>query len=917
MRKSIGWLAVFSVALLVGCSSSVDGGLSEGDAFPPLVVPPEPSVPPSAQQRIDAALENGDPATLADEDADDLLALAIYEAGKLQNQQMTALRNIFISDVSQQLDFTTNSLNISPRQATVAFPYLVADNGNVLASASMQEQGRAIAYGRDVLEHIEGSNQAHKPLLNRGVNWLVHNDASQEITQLKYAIVGYDNNRFSKYLTSRDIKFEKLTCDLNNTKNTCWQNAELLVFGYSTQASPEREAQIKQYQQAGANILYIHASWTDSAGGRQVVHGLGMEMGGYPGNYFQGENGVKINKARTVAETLKRTNQFGDLYDTLNMLADTDLQHDFKADPMPTNTISKYMNELGNLQSGGVALFSADYTEIYRLLVLWADLWRTQVVYNQPQMRITGDANTFLRAYASDSFLYFPRQHTKVNPQGAGDYMPKINQPMQPNGTEIVEVTIAQKDGFTAIGRGAIAGGAVQIEVEDGADINYLGVQTSYVRTFGNPLTDKYERPRRPHSFTIPLKTSGVTHFVTPFGGPLFLRYTGAKAGVTVKLKITGAVNYSHFDFTRKMSDDEMAAAVDALQQGEFGWQTLKFVGGEIQQTLKYAKSAMGNRDPQDYVVGDLQNQLFKSNHIAMGFNNETMSSAGQTTCSTLGWDCTGNTHNAPSVQHFIGWLAACGFLCSGNPSDGAAGLAVGWGWAHELGHNTVQRIFNIQSCVVECDNNVLAAATMLRLYATLNKNEDPRLNYADLHAKLSEGLATGKIGTDLQKDMNGRMWYGQGVDQNTYRGVFFELSFLYSKHRLNMTKPDITSTLEFLGLLNIGTRLVDRNLGKNPSESDLDKYAMRGFAGGGKDNISNEDLLYVLSSKIIGKDLMDIFTMYGLPVSAQAQQAVEALNLSKAAREFYVVPNKGNDIAGGQWLAITGNTLPDWPVGF
>lgn len=80
VRKSIRWLVVFSVALLVGCSNSVNVDLSGDDVLLPLVMPSKPSVPPSAQQRIDAALEDGNPATLANEDADNLLALAIYEA---------------------------------------------------------------------------------------------------------------------------------------------------------------------------------------------------------------------------------------------------------------------------------------------------------------------------------------------------------------------------------------------------------------------------------------------------------------------------------------------------------------------------------------------------------------------------------------------------------------------------------------------------------------------------------------------------------------------------------------------------------------------------------------------------------------------------------------------------------------------
>ncbi|MEN9464852.1 MAG: hypothetical protein RL217_1033 [Pseudomonadota bacterium] len=871
------------------------------------------------QQRIESAISSGNPSALQPEDAASLLQQAISEAGRLQNLQQANIKNIYIDGISPELDFTTNSLSIFPRQATVAFPYLVANNGNVLASISLQGKGRGLAYGRDMLEHLNTGNVAHKPLFNRTFNWIVLGDANQKVTKLKYAITGYDNNRFNQYLTSRNIQSEKIMCDLNDSNNSCWQQADLLVFGSGAAASTSREKQIKQYQEAGKPILYLHASWANSNGGRQVVHGLGMEMGDYPGNYFQSADGIKIRADRPLADTLKRSDQFGDLYKTLNMLADPQLVHNFSEDITPTNTITKYMNELGSIQSASIKLFSSDYTQIYRLLVLWADLYRTQLVYKQPEILVTGNANKFLSAYASDSFLYSARKHTKTNPEGAGDYMPKAAQFMQVNGSEIIEVTIAQGSGATAIGLGAIPGGAVQIEIVDAAGLSYLGVQTSHIRTYGNPLqkTDagnyEYDRPRRPHSFTVPLNATEATDFITPFGGPLFLRYEGGAQGKVVKLKITGAVNYSHFDFTKTMSDEEMAYAISALEQGEFGWQTLKFVGGEIQQTLYYARSAMGKRDPKDYVVNDLQNQLFKSNHMAMGFNNEKMAASGVVTCAALDWDCTSAVHNAPSVQHFIGWLAACGFLCSGNPSDGASGLAVGWGWAHELGHNTVQRIFNILSCQVECDNNVLAAATMLRLYDTKKGTTKPNLDYPDLYKRLGNSLATGKTGVPLQEEMRKDLW-DSGVDQNSMRPVFFELSFLYSKHRLGMNKPNITSTLEFLALLNIGTRLVDRTLGNTPTEAMLDKYAMRGFAKGGAEGISNTDLLYVLSSKIIGKNMRDVFYMYGLPISDKALAAVSAVTSKQASMEFYAVPLNGNDIENGQWLTVSVASRPAWP---
>lgn len=95
--------------------------------------------------------------------------------------------------------------------------------------------------------------------------------------------------------------------------------------------------------------------------------------------------------------------------------------------------------------------------------------------------------------------------------------------------------------------------------------------------------------------------------------------------------------------------------------------------------------------------------------------------------CNKLGWDCTGIIHRAPNVQHFVGWIAACGFLCSGNPSDGSTGIDTGWGWVHELGHNTVQDVLTMVfpstetrkpiGCGVECNNNILAGLSMMSKY--------------------------------------------------------------------------------------------------------------------------------------------------------------------------------------------------------
>lgn len=779
-------------------------------------------------------------------------------------------------------------------------------------------KGRGLAYGDDIFRLLNGTQNAHRPLFNRAFNWLVDGSADKTPDHINYIVSGYPDgdNKITTYLNLRDIPFTKIDCDINNASNSCWKQADILILGRGVKSSKTLESQIRHYQEAGKAIFYIHNSWTDSPGGRQVVHAMGMEMSGYPGNYYAGNDGLSISASRTAADNVERTGQFNDIHSMLTMLANKNLVHDFTTDTKPTDTISRLMTTLNDMQSNGFDIFKEKNTKIYRLLVLWADLQRKSIIYNQPEMRVSGDANTFLRDYASDSFLYFARKYTTVPPRGAGDYMPEAAQNMAVSTKpETVTVTIAQQSGFTAIGLGAKPGGTIAIDVVDADGIDSLDIQTNHIRTYGNPLSDNYQRPRHPQSFTIPLHKTGTTDFVTPFGGPLFLHYSGAQHGDKVILKITGAVHYSAFDFTQPMSAGDTAQAVYELDQGDFGWQTVKFVGGEVQQTINNARDAMGDLDPEVYVVDYLENQLFKSNHIAMGFNNETLTAQGQSVCIFLAWNCDGPIHDAPVVQHFVGWLAACGFLCSGNPSDGAAGIDARWGWAHELGHNTVGRIFTILTCLVECDNNVLSSATMIRRYATLGDNISPWLNYPELYQIIKAGLETGKQGESLQKEVKANLWDSSDVGQGSLRPIFFELGYLYSKDQLGMSKPNAKMTLEFLGLINIGRRLMDGTIDAESSSVEKDKYGVREFTFSDGDGVSNEDLLYVISSKVIGKDLRDIFTMYGIPVTQKALDSIAVLGLDTAARAFYAVPQQNsNDIPNGQWLDLSGSNYPDWP---
>lgn len=574
--------------------------------------------------------------------------------------------------------------------------------------------------------------------------------------------------------------------------------------------------------------------------------------------------------------------------------------------------------DLRRFEGSGINIFADEYLQkpyldAQRRMVLWADLYRRGVDYGQVRR---SNSTQFYRTLAADSLSFAVRKAEQA-PQNFADWMPTTAKNLAGSAQwENMEVTIPQASGRTAIGRGAIPGQALEIEVVDAAGAN-LGVRIGNIRTRGNPLSqENYTRPRQPDGHYAALQTGKTLQYVTAWGGALFLEYSNATAGTVVKLRIRNGLKYAHFDFSRTPSQQEIDDAVAALNRGDFGWNTAKFIGGEVQQTIGFAKSAVGNRTPQEYVEVRLKDMIFNSNHMANGFNNIPLSAHQQTVCDDLAWDCSSNLHRQPNSQHFVGWLAACGFLCSGNPSDGSASISPGWGWWHELGHNTVPRYMTLTfqvdggtvGCGTECNNNILANASAMRQYALTNGAENTNgdsINHKSFYAAIVKSRATGKTGENLRQEMFNNLW--TGGDDQAMRAVHFQLGFIYARERLGLAQPTSQDTLDFLGLVSKGNRLVDNTW----TVDNKNKFGMGRFSSKA---ISNQDLLYVLSSRIIGKDMRKLFAMYGIPLGETALGSIADLGLPVEPEIYYALPRAGgNQVGQGQWLDLATGT-PAYP---
>jgi hypothetical protein len=220
-----------------------------------------------------------------------------------------------------------------------------------------------------------------------------------------------------------------------------------------------------------------------------------------------------------------------------------------------------------------------------------------------------------------------------------------------------------------------------------------------------------------------------------------------------------------------------------------------------------------------------------------------------------------------------------------------------------------VQRVMHIapngKGCVVECDNNILASATMLRQATLLGVDTGHNLDHPGLYAYIVANRATGGTADALRADMEVRLW--QGASQDPMRAVHFQMAFQYAKLRAGLLQPNMESTLEFFQLLTKADRLVAKAWdGNNKAKYGMGRYATN--------SIGNEDLFYVLSSKILGQDMRKHFAMYGIPLSANALDSIADLGLPVAPQTFYALANgKHNKLATGQWVNLD-MTTPVYP---
>lgn len=903
---------------------------------PALAADTEPvRVPvPLCTAEIDAALLNGVSTGLSDSAA---IARCAHLLATERAKSQALLATAIYTGVSTEYRPGQQGQLVIPHQIEATQPLVQGDAGHTLASISQISGGRSAAYGVNVLaQFASDDNLAHAPAFKRLLGWLVQGNPDTPLpATLRVGFAGLQEAPGIDGLRKAGIAASGQACDFV-AQPRCIANIQLLVVAAGLTPSATLSSSLRSVVQAGTPVLYVNTlNWTTNAAGEQLLTGMGLSSGDYYGNYWR--NDAVAGDRGTSANTAAITKPINGVALLLERMSKNSWRTDFDwsacTDRRSCNKVAGLKAELldpaaqvaagiDSFSRSGIDLFSAPDATLLKLVTLWADVTRRSIKFPMDKAR---QPQAFQAATVADAWVRYVRA-TGAAQADLGTFMEgKASRLPVSTADETITVTLPSTEGFTAIGRFAVPGKTLNLELLEvlaapgssgGAPVLSLRLNTQ--RPGSTPAwgTDSYDRPRFLASPTMALQAGRPLQVNTPYGGTLQLHYSGAAAGAVVRLRVRGVARHPYLDMTASatQSDADQAAFVATLDTTEFGWAEIKMSGLEIHTRVDLMQRAMRNggyRGDMSRYLRELRTYLLEDAYQLAGFvvAGRSLPTPVQAFCTTKGWDCTHATvHGAPSVQHInADYHAACSDFCSGNPLDLTTGVDPrGWGESHELGHGLQKGRLNVYNeqeggnRSLEVSNNVFPLHKNWRLFNTLGIDIEPTsVGYRTAFDQLNAARAE----ADPVKAAYRSMWQSNAYAfMSDERAVFYMHWVHYWAYRTN----DKARAWELLTLLYLHARLFEQNDAWAAKKDKLGygTYATRPDVNG------NDDLLITLSW-LTGRDQRATFDLWGVTYSPKAATQVASLPAEPA---FFYASRAVNNHADVRRIDMSPGATPVWP---
>lgn len=388
----------------------------------------------------------------------------------------------------------------------------------------------------------------------------------------------------------------------------------------------------------------------------------------------------------------------------------------------------------------GIDPFAAGQSRILQLFAWLGDIERAGQQGTPPiayPIDITSDAAAVARALVADSTVCLACRGLRAQPD-LGTYVCDRSDVLADTCTRYEPANVARAtrtlaepfragDEWTSTGAYALAGvpfTATRTDARAGRVYVRIGFQrVGTTRSLqGAGATSNYDRPLYLASPWVELHADTPVVLTSPYGGPIYVRLEGSAALLGQDTVIRLANVGEHAALLDVGDPTAVSRFVSTVRDNPLPHVDLRATGFEAHlRKDRFTESAFGSVDVSSTAAGttlrrtydgdvsllvaDYRDHYVGSVYALAGFARpgstltSTLSSDVQSICQNLGLRCLDAALNARTTTQHANYdeYANCGAGCSGNPFDASWSLnPLGWGEAHELGHNLQTSLLNV-----------------------------------------------------------------------------------------------------------------------------------------------------------------------------------------------------------------------------
>ncbi|MBK8816411.1 MAG: hypothetical protein IPN42_13325 [Methylococcaceae bacterium] len=676
----------------------------------------------TAQATLNEAVDTGNPALLPT-DSSEIVSAALQQIDAYKTMQSNRMKGFYTPTGAIQYTPGNRTQLITIDENERVFPLLVGNKGNILAVHGITNSGRFAAFGSVPMSYfLSGNNLSYEAPFKRVIGWLLSgiNGDIGSFTQAKNIALTYtggENKSITNWFSQKAPAWQTQICNDPLTITTCYQNKDLLIVSWETNANVADNATvlaaIKAHLALKKPVLYLH-TWYEgtSAFSDSLTRILGFRLP-YGGNYWANDaaNFNGLNQMQAANDAFTKIERLLHHFQNRDFSFDWTLCNDDRNCKNMPVLVSEFYDgaesvrqQVSGWEEKNLDIFSQGGRRLGKLLVLLGDKYRSAISY--PMKKGVTNDTTFLQSLYADHATYLTRKINPAQPD-LGSFSATIPGNLPTQNPPLTLVT-RRSQASSSSGFYVPPGRTVTLTRNDANPVKAY-VHIGMLRSGAAHIFDTYDRPLYLWSNSIPLFKGREVKITSPYGGILYLNAEGTESVQQVTVASTGLLRQPIFNGT---NFDEFSTR---LASTPLNWAEIRLPGIQIHSRLDLMKESVN--DP--LIVGDVkrllvltQNYLYKDIYGLAGMVGAGIAQPAKVLafCTTHGWDCTSvGLHGMTNIQHINADRAACGYGCSGNPYDQYwAFTPLGWGESHEIGHNLQRTRLKIyDGASTEVSNNI------------------------------------------------------------------------------------------------------------------------------------------------------------------------------------------------------------------